>query len=123
MATILVVDDDPDVLSILCSTLAMAGHEVTQAGSGMEALDLLEKGECVDLMLTDVIMPGLNGFNLAYMARSRCPFLKILYLTAFHERALAMRDRGDKLGKLLTKPIMPDELSNEVNEALSRSSH
>jgi two-component system cell cycle response regulator CpdR len=122
MAAILVVDDDQDVLNILSATLTMAGHEVTSAANGVAALDAIDREGHIsyDLMLTDIIMPGLNGFNLARMARSRQPFLKILYLTGFHEMAITMRDRGDRLGKLLTKPILPDQLELEVTEALTK---
>lgn len=122
MAAILVVDDDPDVLSILSTTLTMAGHRVIPAANGVAALDAIDGDghASFDLMLTDVIMPGLNGFNLARMARSRQPFLKILYLTGFHEMAVTMRDRGDRLGKLLTKPILPDQLVQEITEALNK---
>lgn len=118
MANILIVDDDPEVLGILDITLTDAGHHVIPATSGVNALDILEKEESLDLLLTDVVMPGLNGFNLARMARNRLPFIKVLYLTGFHEQSVAMRDQGDKLGKLLTKPILPDDLADEVHKVL-----
>jgi two-component system, cell cycle response regulator CpdR len=123
MAAILLVDDDPDILNILDFTLTAAGHQVTRAQDGVAALNILDnsKGKFPDLMLTDVIMPGLNGFNLARMARTRNPFLKILYLTGFHEMAITMRDHGDRLGKILMKPIMPDELAKEISETLAET--
>jgi len=124
MANILVVDDDPDVLGIVCASLTICGHQVTRAANGVAALDILDRlsGKTPDLLLTDVIMPGLNGFNLARMARMRAPLLKILYLTGFHEMAITMRDQGERLGKLLTKPILPDDLAKEVAAALNDKS-
>ena len=119
MAAILLVDDDDDVLTTLRVILERAGHAVATAGDGMRALDLLDEKRPFELLITDVVMPGLNGFNLSRMARSRRPAIKILYLTGFHEQALAMRDPGERLGKLLTKPIFPDALEREVGAALA----
>src|SRR5258708_33407827 len=119
MAAVLLVDDDPLVLATIGAILKWAGHIVTAAPSGLEALDVLDGDQPIDLMLTDVVMPGLHGFNLARMARIRLPTLKILYLTAFHETATAMRDAGERFGKLLTKPIDPPDLKKEVDAALA----
>jgi CheY-like chemotaxis protein len=119
MSTVMVVDDDPDVLTTLSTILKNAGHTVIEAASGVEALDLLDGNASLDLLLTDVIMPGLNGFNLARMARTRRPSLKILYLTGWFQTAETMLDQGEKYGKLLTKPILPDDLRREVRSALT----
>jgi CheY-like chemotaxis protein len=121
MASVMIVDDDPDVLATLAAVLERAGHEVTRAASGLAALALLDEGKAADLLLTDVVMPGLNGFNLARMVNMRRPAVKILYLTGFHESAVTMKDVGSRLGKLLTKPILPDELRKEVDDALTNT--
>jgi CheY-like chemotaxis protein len=117
MATILVVDDDADVRRSLEQMLADRGYDVLTAPSGTAALDILDRS-AVDLLLTDIVMPGLNGFNLARMARRHRPSLKILYLTGYIERGVVERDAGDKYGKILVKPIAPDELGKEVGTAL-----
>src|SRR5579859_7408842 len=119
MASVMIVDDDADVLATLASILKVAGHDVVQAGNGIEALNLLDRGDTLDLLLTDVIMPGLNGFNLARMARSRRPDLRVLYLTGWFQTAETMLDQGEKYGKLLTKPILPEDLRREVSAALA----
>jgi CheY-like chemotaxis protein len=119
MASVMVVDDDPDVLATLSAILERAGHTVTRAASGVAALSLLDEGKFADLLLTDVVMPGLNGFNLARMVHLRRPSTRVLYLTGYHEAAMAMKDVGEKLGKLLTKPILPELLRSEVLAALS----
>jgi DNA-binding response OmpR family regulator len=66
-------------------------------------------------------MPGLNGFNLARMARLRRESLKILYLTGFFEEVITLRDGGAKYGKLLRKPIIPQQLRAEIDSALAQS--
>src|SRR6266478_514130 len=83
MATVLMVDDDADVLATLAAIVKSAGHRVVQASSGITALDILDRDLSIDLMVTDVIMPGLNGFNLAQMARLRRHSLRVLYLSGY----------------------------------------
>jgi CheY-like chemotaxis protein len=122
VATILLVDDDPDALTILASILQSGGHQVLGAKGGTDALDVLDRDISIDLLVTDIVMPGLNGFNLARMARTRRRELKVLYLTAFHENAVTMRDAGDKYGKVLSKPIGARELLSEVDAALAAPS-
>ena len=118
MAHIIVVDDDHDVLALTGSILREAGHDVVSAPNGIAALDILDGSRQFDLLVTDVIMPGLNGFNLARMAKARRPRLKVLYLSAFAETEHVTRDRGIRLGKMLSKPIHPSDLSREVAAAL-----
>lgn len=117
MAALLVVDDDPDVLDAVCAVLAGMGHSVDRASGGLPALDILEAKQ-IDLLLTDVVMPGLHGFNLARMAVLRHPAIKVLYFTGYTEYTVE-RDEGQKFGKLLHKPLPPDELRREVEAALT----
>lgn len=116
LASILLVDDDPDALSIFSGILVSAGHAVVSVRSGLAALDALDAGGRFDLLLTDVIMPGLNGLNLARMMRLRRSSLKVLYLSC--ECDAVERDQGERHGKLLEKPIMPSRLRREVSAAL-----
>jgi two-component system, cell cycle sensor histidine kinase and response regulator CckA len=118
MASVLIVDDDPDVLDALFAVIASAGHVIERAGSGLAALDVIE-GKRIDLLLTDVLMPGLHGFNLARMGRLRMPELRVLYISGFMELETIVQDEGPRLGKLLSKPIAPAELRREIAEALA----
>src|SRR5579859_6539229 len=115
---IMVVDDDPDVLDTLAGILNRAGHNVLKALGGPAALELLDHSDPVDLLLTDVVMPGVNGFNLARMVKDRQPATKVLYLTGYFDPSRIVDDKGDRYGKLLSKPISPDALRREVGEAL-----
>jgi CheY-like chemotaxis protein len=118
MAVVMVVDDEPEVLDVLSSIMSRAGHSTVKASSGVAALDLLDSGAAVDVLLTDVMMPELNGFNLARIARMRRPSLKVLFLTGFYDLALTLRDPLSEIGKLLQKPILPSELTKAVAEAI-----
>lgn len=113
-ATILIVEDDQDVLQSLAMTLSNSGHQVLRASSGFEALKLLHSRTQIDVLLTDVMIPDPNGFSLATMAVERRPGLKVLYLTGFGEMVLPMGDRYDRYGKLLMKPVSPEVLREEV---------
>ena len=83
------------------------------------ALEILDSDRRLDLMITDVMMPGLNGFNLARLARSRRPSLKILYLSGGCGTARIESNQGVPLGKLPSKPILAKDLRREVDEALA----
>jgi CheY-like chemotaxis protein len=117
MAALLVVDDDAEVLEVVCAVLSGMGHSVERASGDISALDILD-GKPIDLLLTDVMMPGLHGFNLARMAVLRQPEIKVLYFTGYTEYTIE-RDEGQKFGKLLHKPLTPDELRQEVEAALA----
>ena len=117
MATMLVVDDDPDVLNSMCAVLSSTRHEVERASNGLAALSVIERVR-IDLLLTDVVMRGMNGFNLARQAVLRRPAIKILYYSGFSEFTLG-HVAGQMLGKLLQKPIRASDLVREVDEALT----
>ena len=120
MAFLLVVDDETDVLDAMCGALSAAGHHVLRAAGGLRALDILDAdAQAVDLLLTDVVMPGLHGFNLSRMARLRRPEIKVLYISGYADLPTTVNDTGPRFGKMLQKPILPEELCREVREALA----
>jgi two-component system cell cycle response regulator CpdR len=121
VAHIIVVDDDHDVLTWLGSVLRKAGHDVVSAPSGIAALNILDGSHPLDLMVTDVVMPGLNGLNLACMARMRRPRMRVIYLTGYGEVDRSKLDVAVFYGKVLSKPITADTLAREVDDALGRS--
>lgn len=118
MAALLLVDDDEDVLEALYNALKSMGHAVARAASGLAALEIIDRKEPLDLLLTDVVMPGLHGFNLARMAVLRRPDIRILYMSGYTEVEEITKDTGPRYGKLLEKPLRPDQLKVEIDEAL-----
>jgi DNA-binding NtrC family response regulator len=118
LAALLLVDDDEDVLEALYNALKSMGHAVARAASGLAALEIIDRKEPLDLLLTDVVMPGLHGFNLARMAVLRRPDIRILYMSGYTEVEEITKDTGPRYGKLLEKPLRPDQLKAEIDEAL-----
>jgi CheY-like chemotaxis protein len=110
-ATILVVDDDPDVRDYAVSVLQQVGYTVIEASDGETALLLLGRRDDVDLLFTDVVMPGLNGFEVARRARNEAPGLKVLFASGYATDLTPA-------GKLLKKPYRPNQLAREVAELL-----
>jgi len=115
---ILLVDDDAAIRELACEMLADKGHAVTVATDGVEALAILERtGAAFDLLVTDVVMPGLNGFSLASVVKGRRPEMKVLYLTGFYD--LAQADMGERFGEVLKKPFRARQLGTQVRRALA----
>ena len=106
MPTVLVVDDEIEVLNLLSRILREAGYDVAQARNGEEAWDRIQRGSPrPDLLLADVVMPRTSGTELAARVAARHPDIPIVLMSAFSEAD--MRDRGLQLthGHLLTKPF------------------
>ncbi len=83
MPNILVVDDDPDVREILAETLMEFGYRVLEAGSGEEAMPLLEQRQDIALLITDVRMPGMSGLELVGLARRHDPRLRVIVMSGY----------------------------------------
>ena len=116
--TVLVVEDDDDVRTYVVETLTALGYQVLEAGEADSALRLLGDHPSVQLLLTDVVMPGLNGRKLAQEAKVRRPELKILYMTGYSRNAIVHQGRLDTGVDLLQKPITSDQLAAAVRTAL-----
>ena len=116
---ILAVEDDELVRSHVVSQLESLGYRVTQAGSGPEALRVLEQSPDIDLLFTDVVMPGgVNGRQLAERALALSPGLKILYTSGYTENAIVHHGRLDRGVNLLTKPYRRNELASKLRKVL-----
>jgi PAS domain S-box-containing protein len=119
--TILVVEDDDDVREYSVSTLRDLGYRVIEAHDGPSALRLLERQFSVDLLFTDVILPGgLTGAQLAAEARKHRPELTVLFTTGYARNAIVHQGRLDKGVELLTKPYTIADLAARVRDMLDR---
>jgi CheY-like chemotaxis protein len=119
--TILVVEDDPAVLEYVTAVLTDLHYRVLTASDGPSGIKLLEtEGNNVDLLLTDVVMPGMSGRVLAEQARRVKPDIKILFMTGYSQNAIVHEGRLDQGVNLVQKPVMPPELANRVRDLLDQ---
>jgi CheY-like chemotaxis protein len=115
LKTILLVDDDPNLRDVLVTMLAEPGYEVVTATDGYEALRILVQRP-IDILITDVKMPGITGFELARQAKLMRPNLPIMYISGNED---AIRDtRGPTYGRVLRKPFRAIDLLVEVTRTL-----
>jgi len=118
---ILVVDDDTGTLNALKAYLASAGHEAVVAKDGYQALSAIrastDRAESIDLLVTDLKMPGIDGLELIRAAKNERPGLPIILMTAYGDESV--RREVDGLGSCgyLDKPFSPEKLLKEI-EAL-----
>ena len=120
--TILLVEDQDNVRAFAAETLRESGFSVMEAGEGMSALTLLRKNARIDLLLTDVGLPGgLNGRQLAEQAREQRSDLRILFMTGYAREALMQDGRLQSGVGLLRKPFAQAELVNRVRAVLDSS--
>jgi len=119
--TILVVEDDADVQALLVDSLRELNYRVIASGSATAALHVLvDDKKRVDLLLTDVIMPGLNGRELGRRAQALRPRLPVLYMTGYSRNAVVHQGRLDEGVDLIQKPINQAQLASRVREILDR---
>jgi two-component system, cell cycle sensor histidine kinase and response regulator CckA len=116
---VLFVDDEAAVRRIAETTLSRAGHRPVLAAGGEEALELLAAGEAIDLLVTDLEMPGMNGLELAERVRASRPQLGVLFISGYPGRVLGSRGEIDPDFDLLEKPFSPVVLLERVARALA----
>lgn len=122
---IMVADDDRTVRRILTTKLRGLGYEVREATDGREVLDLLEEGEVPDLLITDSMMPRVNGLQLVRRVRQSpgadLSSIPVIMLTALHGEQDVIKGLESGLDDYVTKPFSPDEIAARVRVALRRS--
>ncbi|MCJ2109347.1 PAS domain-containing protein [Methylobacterium sp. E-041] len=117
--TILIVDDREDVAELARTILRDFGYVTLMAGNGREALEILDGNDRIDMIFTDLIMPGgMNGVMLAREARRRQPRLKVLLTTGYAEASLERTDAGGSEFDVLNKPYRRTDLIRRVRAVL-----
>lgn len=120
--TVLVVEDDEAVRDTTVSLLRNLGYTVLQAPDARSALSIVESGVALDLLFTDVVMPGpLRSPDLAIKARQRIPHLAVLFTSGYTENAIVHAGRLDAGVELLSKPYTHEAMARKVREVLASS--
>jgi two-component system, cell cycle sensor histidine kinase and response regulator CckA len=120
-ATILLVDDEPAVRMFMQRMLAEYGHTAHVATGPEEALALLERTpETIDLVLTDVMMPGMNGCDLGRLIAERWPGRRLLFYSGYGVQELVDQGICTDDMPFLQKPFMPDRLAAKIDEVLQQ---
>ena len=118
MARILLAEDDPSMRDFLSRALSKAGHVVEAVPDGVAALARLESGE-YDLLLADIVMPGVDGIDLAKRASADAPGLKVMLITGFAAVALRAKSVLDPGAKVLSKPFHLRAIVDEIDKLLA----
>jgi hypothetical protein len=114
---LLLVEDEPSLRTLVVSVLEDRGYEVLQAGNGLDAIELAERHRGrIDLLLTDIVMPGLSGPELAHRLRRLRPGLEVLFMSGYNDSRVVSRGVEQANVNLLVKPFTPSELINRVRD-------
>jgi CheY-like chemotaxis protein len=116
---VLVAEDDEDVREYVTDSLQGLGYDVFEAENGERALKILDQ-HSVNLLLTDVVMPGMNGRKLADEVKRRHPDLRVLFMTGYSRNAIVHQGRLDPGVDLVQKPLSTEQLASAVRRALDR---
>jgi signal transduction histidine kinase/ActR/RegA family two-component response regulator len=117
--TVLIAEDDPGVRSFTVSAARELGYKVIEADGAAVALERLGQRPEISILLTDVIMPGSNGRQLADAALALRPDLKVIYMTGYTRNAIVHNGTLDAGTRLLTKPFTLEQLDRELRDALT----
>ncbi|MCC6467904.1 MAG: response regulator [Alphaproteobacteria bacterium] len=118
MARILLAEDDPAVREFVRRALTHSGHEVTAVDDGLGAVEALSRAE-FDLLVTDIVMPGMDGIALALKASKDHPHLPILMMTGYAAERQRAHNLDALIHKVIAKPFTLREICNFVAETLA----
>ena len=120
---ILLVEDEPSVRLLTQHILRTHGYTVHEAADGFQALDLIRRQDLrIDLVVTDLVMPGMNGKELAMRLRGHFEGLKVIYMSGYSDSTPVTGDEAHGQATFLQKPFSPDDLLREVHEILHATS-
>jgi len=118
MASIIIAEDEAGVREFVARALAMDGHAVTATEDGLMALDRLGQGR-FDLLLTDIVMPGLDGIALALKACSEWPDMRILLMSGYAAERQRAHNLEELICEVITKPFTLQEICEAAEAALT----
>ncbi len=118
MAKILLAEDDDAMRQFLARSLQKAGHEVAAVGNGLEALPMMAE-EDFELLIADIVMPGMDGLELARRASREIPGIRVIFITGFAAVAMNARNFNAPNTKVLSKPFHLRALIDEVTRTLA----
>jgi len=117
--TVLVVEDEPVVRAVILEMLSEQGYRTLEAVDGRSGLKILRSGKQIDLLVTDVGLPGMNGRQLADQARETRPDLKILFITGYAESVAISEGFLQPGMEMITKPFDLDNLARRIRAMIS----
>jgi DNA-binding response OmpR family regulator len=118
--TILVVEDDRAVGTLICNGLRKAGYAVLEAGHGTQALEIMRTHPSpIDLLVTDVVMPGMNGRALSEHVTALQPGTRVLFMSGYSDDAMLRHGVKTASVRFIQKPFSVADLSARIREALS----
>lgn len=119
MADILVAEDDTAVQSFVARALAHRGHNVTSVEDGVQALEALGGGSRYDLLITDIVMPSLDGIGLALKVAKEYPSLPVLLMTGYSAERQRAHNLEELICEVITKPFTLLEICEAAEAALT----
>ena len=125
MPTILIVEDEPVLRDMARLILENCGYRLLEADSGKEALAVWQRAcSAIDLLLTDIVMPGMNGPEMAACIHKTLPRLRVVFMSGYTEQALARAGEVDASFEYLQKPFTLKTLTQKVAKVLdNREAH
>ncbi|MFA7276456.1 MAG: response regulator [Pseudobdellovibrionaceae bacterium] len=121
MSHILLAEDDDSMRQFLTLALEKAGHKVTPCADGFAAYKAAEDlGHSVDLLLADIVMPGMDGIELSQRVSTLYPAIKILFITGFSAVAMSDKAPSNAPARVLSKPFHLNDLVAQIEEILAQ---
>lgn len=112
---ILIVDDEPVLIDSLTIGLRMKGYQIVQACSGQHALEQLDDTNInIDIVITDYMMPTMNGLELLLTIRGKRPLLPVIIMTGYTETELVIEALKNHCAGFIEKPFTPEQLAAEI---------
>ncbi|MDR5806456.1 response regulator [Caballeronia sp. LZ001] len=117
---ILLVDDEANVRALIAEILQNVGHDVVEASDGVRGLEILQSDAVVDLVISDVGMPRMNGLEMIAKARAKRPELDVIFITGYSQTPVLSEGEPDARLQVMTKPFLMDALLERIETTLTR---